>query len=241
MAVGQADGILIRHFINARPLPAIALKILVSISIIASLIACDGKTDPTVTPKPIGKNWSIKLDSNLGTLDIILPQHFDTLIKWTQYSDCGDGCAKTDYRIQPKNLNIFLENGFYWFAPKDSIEQFTIKHQKTAQVHPNFNDTTANRVFLETLKSQVFEVPSQRIQVDTIFQTGNLKISALAYQTIDTLHHIRIQIVDAMTDIHGNQVRLTFEYRKSFPDSLGPRFISNSLAALQSMQLSNSR
>ena len=60
----------------------------------------------------------------MGVFKIILPKHLDTLFNWTQYSDCGDGCAKVDYCIQSKLLPVFKDNGFYWIPLKDSVEQF---------------------------------------------------------------------------------------------------------------------
>lgn len=106
------------------------MKTLIIISTFLFFCACNSPLKPDINSITKGKEWDIKLENDLGRLKITLPKHFDTLFKWTQYSDCGDGCANIDYRVQPKKLPFRKESGFIYFPLKDSVEQFTVKHSK---------------------------------------------------------------------------------------------------------------
>lgn len=57
----------------------------------------------------------------MGQLKIELPERFDTLFKWTEYSDCS-GCEHIDYRVQSKKLPVFKESGFVYYPLKDSVD-----------------------------------------------------------------------------------------------------------------------
>ena len=193
-----------------------------------------------VDTKIVGKTWDVKLENNLGIFRITLPKHLDTLLNWSQSSDCGDGCAKIDYRIQSKLLPIFKDNGFYWIPLKDSVEQFTIKHPKLTRQWP-INDTSLVRQFSGRLKNEAYENRSDKFLIDTVLKVDNLIIAVIAFNSIDTTKNIKVQILNAMTAIDGNLIELFFEYRKSYKDTVTSNFIQTSFDALRTIRVSNGR
>ena len=219
-------------------LAAIAMKILIIISTLFFLYSCSGTNSNEFNTTTNGKDWNISLGDSLGNLQIVLPKHFDTLFSWTQYSDCGDGCAKSDYRIQDKTLPIFKDNGFIYFPLKDSVEQFTIKHSKRFSPWP-FNDTSFVRQFLGRLKSEAFENNGNKFSIDTLLTIGTQHFAVIAFTSFDTTKKAKIQMLNAMTSIKGNIVELFFECRKSYADTLSNDFIKNSFDALKTIRVSN--
>ena len=216
------------------------MKTQIIISTIFFLYACS-ETNTNAVGKTInGKTWNISLGDSLGNLQILLPKHFDTLFSWTQYSDCGEGCTKSAYRLQNKTLPIFKDNGFIYFPLKDSVEQFTIKHPKRVSPSP-FTYTYLARHFLGKLKSEAFENNDKKFIIDTLLTIGNRHFAVLAFTNFDTTKKTKIQILKAMTSIKGNMIELYFEYRKSYADSLSNDFIKNSFNALQTIRVSNGK
>jgi len=214
------------------------MKSLIIISTILFLYSCN-ETIPKVVPEITnGKTWKISLGDSLGNLQIVLPKHFDTLFNWTQYSDCGDGCAKNDYRVQEKTLPIFKDNGFYYVPLKDSVEQFTIKHSKIFSPWP-FNDTSLVKQFSGRLKSEAFENNGNKFIIDTLLTIETQHFAVIAFTSFDTTKKARIQFLNAITSIKGNIIELFFEYRKSYSDTLSNDFIKNSFNALKTIRVSN--
>ena len=214
------------------------MKSLIIIPTIFFLYSCNGTINNEIPITENGKTWNISLGDSLGNLQIILPKHFDTLFSWTQYSDCGDGCAKNDYRVQQKTLPIFKDNGFYYFPLKDSVEQFTIKHPKIFSPWP-FNDTSLVRQFSGRLKSEAFENNGNKFIIDTLLTIGTQHFAVIAFTSFDTAKKATIQMLNAMTSIKGNVVELFFEFRKSYKDTLSNGFIKNSFDALKTIRVSN--
>jgi hypothetical protein len=220
------------------PLAAIAMKTFILISTILFVYSCNETNTNKIEATNNGRTWNISLADNLGNLQIILPKYFDTSFSWTQYSDCGDGCAKSDYRVQSKLLPIFKDNGFIYFPLKDSVEQFTIKHPKRFSPWP-FNDTSLVRQYLGRLKSEAYENSSNKFDIDTVLTIGTQHFGVIAFTSFDTTKKVKIQILNAMTSIKGNIVELFFEYRKSYSDTLSKDFIKNSFDALKTIRISN--
>ena len=159
---------------------------------------------------------------------------------WTQYSDCGDPCAKVDYRIQPKTLPIFKETGFYYHPLADTVEQFTIKHSKSAKPWP-IVDTSLVIQFADKLKNEAFENRSGKFSIDTIIKVDSRNIAVIAFESFDTTTKAKVQILDALTSVDGNLIELYFESRKNFRDTASNKFIQTSFDALKSVRISNGR
>ncbi len=204
------------------------------------LISCKEKRKVSINSKVDGKVWNIKLENNLGSIKITLPKHFDTLYKWTQYSDCGDGCANYDYRVQPKKLPFFKDDGFYWYPLTDSVESFTIKHPKVTRQWP-IDDTILIRQLSGRLKLQAYENKSGKFSFDTVLTIGKNVIATIAFSNYDTANKASIQMLNASMIINGNLIEIFFECRKSYIDTLSKKFIYTSFEALKTIQISNGR
>jgi|JI6StandDraft_1071083.scaffolds.fasta_scaffold214220_1 hypothetical protein len=205
------------------------------------LTSCKEKKNISTDNEFDGKVWDIKLENNLGNIKIILPKHLDTIYKWTQYSDCGDGCANYDYRVQPKNLPFFKDDGFYWHPLKDSVESFTIKHPKVTRQFTK-DDTMLIRQLSGILKhNYLYERNVSNFSIDTVFIIGDNTVAAIAFSDYDTSNKANVQMLNAMTVINGNLVEINFECRKSYNDPLSKKFIHNAFEALKKMQINNSR
>jgi len=200
------------------------------------LLSCKDTAKSIEDVEIAGNTWDIKLENNLGVFSITLPRHLDTLFTWTQYSDCGDGCAKIDYRIQSKFLPVFKDNGFFWIPLKDSVEQFTIKHSKLMGLWKT-NDTSLVRVLSKRLKEGAFENRSNNFLVDTIMKIKDQNIAAIGFINIDTLNNTKLQVLNAITLIDGNLIELFFEYRKSYVDTISTDFMKTSFDALKTIRV----
>ena len=205
------------------------LTLLITLIIFTS---CHDSTKSNHESRKNVKEWIIPLENNLGSISISLSDNFDTLFKWTQYSDCGDPCAHTNYRIQQKNFPIFKESGFYYKSLKDSVYQFTIKHAKIT--HDNStSDTFIVNQYAHKLKDEEFENLSGKYLIDTLITLNKKPFSVIAFSTIDTTNKAIIQKLNAITSIHGNLIEFYFENKHIGKDSSSKEFIQSSFAALK--------
>lgn len=218
---------------------SICLKVISLLSIMA-VVTCDDKDKSTAKNQSSFKEWTISLDNRLGNISISLPGNMDTFFKWTQYTDCGDPCAQTDYRVQSKSLPIFKESGFYFEVLKDSVEQFTIKHTKTATANVT-PDTLVVNHFIGKLKSETVENIAGKYLIDTLITINDKPFAVLAYTVTDTANRITIQKLTAITAIQGNGIEFYFECRKKYMDSDSVNFIRNSYAALKTVLIANQK
>lgn len=216
------------------------LKVFITISIVLLFVSCKEINKPIVDSGNLGRIWNVKLGNDLGILEIELPKYYDTCFSWTQYSDCGDGCASVNYRVQPKHLPVFKESGFYWEPLQDSVEQFTIKHPKLTIQWPIY-DTSLVRQQSGRLKYRALEYGSNKFLIDTVFMVGKLNIALIAFNRFDTSKNVDVQNLSALTAIDGNLIEIYFEYRKSYEDADGANFIKTSFDALKTIRITNDR
>ena len=142
--------------------------------------------------------------------------------------------------MQSKRLPIFRESGFYYKVLKDSVEQFTIKHAKTATANPTPDILVVNH-FINKLKSETIENISGKYLIDTLITINEKPFAVLAYTVTDTANRITIQKLTAITAIQGNGIEFYFECRKKYMDSDSVNFIRNSYAALKTVLIANQK
>jgi len=187
--------------------------------------------------------WNIKLEDSLGTIEIVLPKQLDTLFRWTEYSDCGDGCAYSDYRIQEKSLPIFKDDGFIYFPLRDSVEQFTIKHSKlifNKKIQDSSfkqNDSLITLHFLQKLKVESFNKQNYKYLIDTILTINDKMFAMIAYSRFDSVKRINQLNLSAGFGIKGNAIQVCFEHRKSYTDSLSNDFIKNAFESVKTIRI----
>lgn len=207
--------------------------------LILIVTSCDYKQKYNSVSQSKFKEWTIQLENNLGAISISLPNNIDTFFKWTQYSDCGDPCAQTDYRMQSKSLPIFRESGFYYEALKDSVEQFTIKHTKINTTNGT-PDTLVINHFINKLKSETVDI-SGRYLIDTLITINEKPFAVFAYTVPDTANKVTIQKLTAITAIQGNAIELYFESRRKYKESALTNFCVNSFEALRTIHINNNK
>jgi hypothetical protein len=140
------------------------MKILFA-ALILFLTSCNNVSNDSKTTFN-GRTWNIKFEDSLGNIQIVLPNQLDTLYRWREHSDCGDPCNQSDYRIQPKALPFFKDNGFYYFPLKDSVEQFTIKHPKIVR-RKGMNDSLFTQY-----ESSILQYLRQRFKSELSYKTN---------------------------------------------------------------------
>ncbi|MCX6209912.1 MAG: hypothetical protein NTZ59_10585 [Bacteroidetes bacterium] len=184
------------------------------------------------------KVWKIKLENNLGFFEISLDKKLDTFFTWTEYSDCGDGCAHSDYRIQQKFNPIFKDDGFIYFPFKDSVLQFTIKHQKLIRISNNTDTTKENiKRITDFNKFKSFIRPNEKYILDTLINIGENPFSILGFRGYDSIEKTNFQTVQAVTNLRGNLIEIYFENRQKDKNKLEQNFINNSFEELKSIRL----
>ena len=176
------------------------------------------------------------MPNNLGDLEVNLSNNLDTFFTWTQYSDCGDPCNLSDYRIQNSTLPIFKESGFIYKTLKDSVEQFTFKHSKILKPWPS-EDSIMAKMFIQKLKSEAYENRENKYLIDTILNIDNRKYAVIAYTSYDTTIKAKINILNAATSVKGERIEFYFEKRNSYQDKNSENFLATSLKSLNSIRL----
>ena len=212
------------------------LKTTITISLFIFLYSCNitKKKDNNFIEN--SKVWSVQLNNKLGLFKIELPKQFDTLFSWTQYSDCGEPCAISDYRIQNSDLPIFKESGFIYYSPKDSVEQFTLKHSKPAKPWP-FADTIMVNMYRDYLKSQAFENTTNKYRIDTLLTIHRHKYAVIGFTTIDTTKKVEVNILMAATSIQGNRIEIYFEKRNKKSTTSDKDFLDDSFKNLMTTKI----
>ena len=216
------------------------MKSLITIVSLLFFYSCQTTPRLNTEPLPKGKDWHINLENNLGSINIILPNYFDTSFKWTQTSDCGDGCSYVDYRVQPRTLPIFEESGFMFFPLTDSVEQFTVKHSKLNDLWQP-SDTLRQMNLMGKLKGKALKHQSDKFIIDTFLIIAGRSFPIIGYQTYDSANKIMMLNLSALTLLKNNLLEFYFEYRKNYPDSSSKTFISNSLKYLKTIRINNGR
>jgi hypothetical protein len=184
------------------------------------------------------RSWEIRLDKSLGVLKIDLPVPYDTLIMWTEYSDCGDPCAQSDYRVQKKSNPVFKDNGFLYFPLKNSVFQFTVKHDKLFEVL-NARDTSEmlGQLLLERLRGKSRWLDSDRLSIDTVLLIDGHKFAVIAYSGYDRFLKTNVQEVVSTTMFRGNIIEFYFANRQLKKRDLMPGYIQESITALKTLKL----
>ena len=209
-----------------------------SIIILFTILFCSCKETKKAESKftTKSKTWKFLLPNNLGDLEVNLSNNLDTFFTWTQYSDCGDPCNLSDYRIQNSTLPIFKESGFIYKTLKDSVEQFTFKHSKILKPWPS-EDSIMAKMFIQKLKSEAYENRENKYLIDTILHIDNRKYAVIAYTSYDTTIKAKINILNAATSVKGERIEFYFEKRNSYQDKNSENFLATSLKSLNSIRL----
>ena len=130
------------------------MKIRISILLIFIFIGC--RNEERIKPLNFIEKDIILQDKYtkkiFSKVNLFIPIEFDTLLIWTDASDCG--CCDVDkYRLTNSKNCLITESGFFKHDfCKDSIERLTIEHQ-CAGIDSFKLDTTILNKFVEKINA----------------------------------------------------------------------------------------
>ena len=198
------------------------------------------------TPIPNTKMVMLKLPDSLGSVEILIPNRYDTSFSWTHYSDCT-GCGWRKYRFQPKLLPIFEESGWIWQDLLDSVDRFTISHSDytdTLSWKNKLLDSTLLKRFITARHEMLLEMaksdPKMRlVTADTVQQINGSWFSIITGLNVDASSGVISKYVMGSSTIRNNDLTLMFELRTKNNDSLARYFIENCLNLLNKIKIRN--
>jgi hypothetical protein len=202
------------------------------------LLACN-YIAKDATPEPSNIKV-INLQNGLGIVSISLPVRYDTTFTWIHYSDCGRPCEKRKYRVQPKALPIFRENGYRPKLLNDSIEQFTIVHNP--YIPPGDIDNPDNQQFISLFhdhkKYDITHNPDIReIRSDTIEKIGDRYFSIIVVDKYDTAKAQYSKKLLSTTTIRKGTIDFNFELLTKQSSLATENFIDNAKYYLRTIRI----
>jgi hypothetical protein len=191
------------------------------------------------------KPYLVTLPDSLGSIELRIPNRYDTFFKWTHYSDCT-GCGWKKYRFQSKKMPIFEESGWLWNALTDSVDRLTIAHsdytEKTGwrlsyiDTAPQNSIKIRHKMLLEMAKTSA---EMSNITSDTIEQINGAWYSVIASKKYDFATKIFGRFVVGTSRIRDNEITFKFQLLTKVNDSTSNSFIKKSLRLLRSIKLHN--
>jgi hypothetical protein len=205
------------------------------------IAACNGNAKNDLNDSSIGsKTIMVKLADSLGTVNVSLPDRYDTSFSWTHTSDCGKPCDKIKYRFQPKALPIFRESGFYFYPLKDSIDQFTISHSGYISLSHENADSSGIFVYHQVKKaSAVADPETNKIKSDTVEKIGDHYFSIITIEKYDSLKFQYSKKILASTYFKGNEINFNYELLTKEKNAVNSNFVARSMQSLRSIHLYN--
>jgi hypothetical protein len=221
------------------------------IVVIVSIIWVSCNSRRTIPPEkdepiPNTRTQVLTLPNSLGSIEVLLPNRYDTFFKWTHFSDCT-GCGWKKYRFQPKALPIFKESGWIWNELSDSVDRFTISHS-------DYTDTMSwkikkpdssllhhaievrHKMLLEMAKSD----PQMRYVIsDTVQKINGIWFSIIAGESYDSTTKIFLKYVFGTSNIRFNEIAFKFQLLTKNNNSISKSFIENSMKLLKKVKIKN--
>jgi hypothetical protein len=182
----------------------------------------------------------INLQNGLGTVSVFLPVRYDTTFTWIHYSDCGRPCEKRKYRVQPKTLPLFQENGYRPALLHDSVEQFTIVHNPyiPAADIDNPDNQEFITLFHDHKKYGIIHDPDIRvIKSDTIEKIGDRYFSIIVVDKYDTAKAQYSKKLLSTTTIKKGTIDFNFELLTKQKGSATENFIDNAKYYLRTIRI----
>jgi hypothetical protein len=215
----------------------VEMRTIITILSIIFFVSCHEVKKADIIINNDNKTWNIKLEDHLGTISLLLPKRFDTLLNWTNWSDCGDPCASVEYRFQPKSLPILEESGFIYLGNTDSVDQLTISHPKSV-LHLSTNDTFFLRRFsIQPKDYNRIDSFSNKLLMDTILSINGRYYGVIAGEHYDSTKKIITQTLRGTTKIDGNTIDFSFKKKRYYFDTTTDNFIQTSFDVLKTTKI----
>ena len=187
------------------------------------------------------KKTTVKLLDSLGFITCSVPNRYDTLFQWTNEGDCGKSCDHEEYRFQLKSNPISKESGWFYEYPKDSIDQFTIRHNNYFPFHSS-TDTSKKRISTHGFhfKGRLsYDLNNPPVIFDTIEKINDRYFSIIIMDTLSEVNHLHYTKVAGLTTIRGNEIEFYYDLKTKDTSVKTSEFIDNSLRLMRTIRLSN--
>ncbi|MDI9867918.1 hypothetical protein [Flectobacillus roseus] len=184
-----------------------------------------------------------ELPQPLGKISISLPERYDTVFHWIDYSDCPS-CHHIKYRAQPKHFPILKETGFISVEePQDSIERFTIKHPLFLENLPIEDSISIVNLHWNLRRNHNLwrEICTEcsQIKLETITKINNHTFSVFGLKGYNSKQCRWIKLLIAQTSRHGNLLEFRFEIAYKRDNQHTHDFFQNSMSYLKSIRFEN--
>jgi hypothetical protein len=178
----------------------------------------------------------MKLKNNLGELRIIVPSFYDTVIQWTDRSDCYS-CGYEKYRFQIKNNPIALERGIIWKGdPSDSVDDITISHS-IVRYSLSSDSQISDRDHRRIVHEYALDLRFYPIVSDTLMKIGSRLYSLSFSKSYDSSKALFKKAVIGATLVHGEEVFIQFKKWSRSP--IREDYFERSLGILESIKFIN--
>ena len=181
-----------------------------------------------------------KLIDSLGFITCSVSNRYDTFFQWTNEGDCGKSCDHEEYRFQLKNYPISKETGWFFDDPKDSIDQFTIRHTNYFPFHA-MTDTSEKIISIHGFhfKGRLSNTLNPPIIFDTIEKINDRYFSIIIMDTLNKVNQMHNTKVAGLTTIKGNEIEFYYDLKTKDTAAKVKGFINNSLKLMRTIRLSN--
>lgn len=184
------------------------------------------------------RNDTVRLKNGLGLIILQVPSRYDTVLVWTNWSDCTS-CGYEQYRFQRKNFPVFLESGFYWKGdPKDSVDEITISQPREKLPLDNtiMISESVHKLYVDEYNKDPLYFSIAR---DTLMVINSKQYSVIYADNFDSTLMVFQRTLIANCVVSGRNVEVKFRHWGK--ESISDRFFQESLYILNSFRFSNDR
>lgn len=208
--------------------------IIIILTIALFFLACNSSSH---TKYSNFRDDTVRLKNGLGIIILEVPSRYDTILIWTNRSDCSS-CGYEQYRFQRKNYPVFLESGFYWKGdPKDSVDEITIRQPIDSLPMDSIIriSESDHELYVEEYSKDPLYYPITR---DTLINIKSKRYSVVFADHFDSTSMVFQQTLIAKCVVNGSDVEIKFRHWDK--NSRSNSFSQECLYILNSVRFSNS-
>lgn len=196
------------------------------------LYACNALPQKKVaTLPPHTRKVELQLKDSLGTLELAIPERYDTMYNWIFETDCRS-CGDQKYRFQSKRLPTENECWMNWKERmrKDSVDRFTISHVVDTTSF-FYDSSTYIRKFYQDMKD-IADIEEEKRLCDTFLHVGDQEFAVFVSKPVQ-YGDILYNHIYGCTNGHKFYISFDFELRAKTTDTLNKHFIDRTMALIQ--------
>ncbi|MBV7531189.1 hypothetical protein [Chitinophaga sp. sic0106] len=213
----------------------------ISLSLLAiGLFACEVPSAAYLPPLHTHINEIHLKDTCLGTLQMAIPDRYDTSFTWKHHSDCHT-CGNEKLRYQRKAQPIDKESGFFYrHVQADSVDNITVAYSSISKYdHLQKQDNaTIARAFREWLAMENSHWKEMGIKTprDTLMNIDHRCIPVVIYAPKEK-EGILCNKAEAYVNMRGYPVIITYLLKAKASDTLCKHFTERTLELINSIKL----